>query len=82
MTDLVARTPTTLDAAWEALREDLDRRGDGLAYPTLAEHRPTIEAEARAEALRDVREAVNAFGFAAKPQVLAAIDRLASEDRP
>jgi hypothetical protein len=70
MTD---RTPTTaLDAAWEALHVDLTNawQNEGPTYyeNILARHRPLIEtearAEARAEALRDVREAVNAFGFA------------------
>ena len=40
------RTPTTLDAAWEALEIDLD--DDHRVMSVIARHRPLIEAEARA----------------------------------
>ena len=54
MTD---RTPTTLDAAWEALHVDLTNawQNEGPTYyeNILARHRPRIEAEARAEVTDD-----------------------------
>ena len=58
MTD---RTPTTLDAAWEALHVDLTNawQNEGPTYyeNILARHRPRIEAEARAEVTDDMTTA-------------------------
>ena len=66
MTD---RTPTTLDAAWEALHVDLTNawQNEGPTYyeNILARHRPLIETEARAER-RAERLDVNALRDAAR----------------
>ena len=69
------RTPTTLDAAWEALEIELDGP-DHRVMSVIARHRPLIEAEARVApdpAPLDVERLARAFWsvtrlrFAASP---------------
>jgi hypothetical protein len=59
------RTPTTLDAAWEALHVDLTNawQNEGPTYyeNILARHRPRIETEARAEVTDDMTAAARAL---------------------
>ena len=83
MTD---RTPTTLDAAWEALHVDLTNawQNEGPTYyeNILARHRPRIEAEARAEVTDDMTTAYMVGYEAGKAEARAPLDVDRPVERP
>jgi len=60
------RTPTTLDAAWEALAADIHANGYSVR-DAIARHRPLIEAEAIAAERARIRAAVEDVPWSGDP---------------